>query len=116
MADYFYKNSQADEIVFIHEGSGIFQSGFGNITFDPGDYLVIPRGTIHRFHFDSAENRLFIVESFSRSEEHTSELQSLMRISYAVFCLKTKTTKLKSIYYQEIYFKIQVNRTIHNKS
>src|SRR3546814_7925047 len=28
----------------------------------------------------------------SRSEEHTSELQSLMRISYAVFCLKTKTT------------------------
>src|SRR3546814_12419992 len=28
-----------------------------------------------------------------RSEEHTSELQSLMRISYAVFCLKTKTTK-----------------------
>ncbi|HEY9560641.1 MAG TPA: homogentisate 1,2-dioxygenase [Anseongella sp.] len=65
MADYFYKNSQADEIVFIHEGSGIFQSGFGNITFGPGDYLVIPRGTIHRFHFDSAENRLFIVESFS---------------------------------------------------
>src|SRR3546814_8063716 len=29
-----------------------------------------------------------------RSEEHTSELQSLMRISYAVFCLKKKTTKL----------------------
>src|SRR3546814_5590684 len=31
-----------------------------------------------------------------RSEEHTSELQSLMRISYAVFCLKKKTKKLKS--------------------
>src|SRR3546814_5571275 len=30
-----------------------------------------------------------------RSEEHTSELQSLMRISYAVFCLKKKNTKLK---------------------
>src|SRR3546814_6830400 len=30
----------------------------------------------------------------SRSEEHTSELQSLMRISYAVFCLKNKNTKL----------------------
>src|SRR3546814_5239930 len=30
---------------------------------------------------------------FSRSEEHTSELQSLMRISYAVFCLKKKNTK-----------------------
>src|SRR3546814_2722305 len=32
-------------------------------------------------------------EAFERSEEHTSELQSLMRISYAVFCLKKKTTK-----------------------
>src|SRR3546814_3228152 len=31
--------------------------------------------------------------AISRSEEHTSELQSLMRISYAVFCLKKKTTK-----------------------
>src|SRR3546814_8045281 len=31
-----------------------------------------------------------------RSEEHTSELQSLMRISYAVFCLKKKTTRQKS--------------------
>src|SRR3546814_1838456 len=42
--------------------------------------------------------------AFARSEEHTSELQSLMRISYAVFCLKKKTieepdsTKMKSIY------------------
>src|SRR3546814_7376186 len=34
-----------------------------------------------------------------RSEEHTSELQSLMRISYAVFCLKKKTTKTKTIEY-----------------
>src|SRR3546814_3293372 len=34
-------------------------------------------------------------EAAPRSEEHTSELQSLMRISYAVFCLKKKTTKIK---------------------
>src|SRR3546814_6985604 len=33
-----------------------------------------------------------IIATFGRSEEHTSELQSLMRISYAVFCLKTKKT------------------------
>src|SRR3546814_956019 len=33
-----------------------------------------------------------------RSEEHTSELQSLMRISYAVFCLKTKKKKVTTIY------------------
>src|SRR3546814_4027203 len=35
-----------------------------------------------------------------RSEEHTSELQSLMRISYAVFCLKKKTTKIIKKYKQ----------------
>src|SRR3546814_1566906 len=33
-----------------------------------------------------------LISASNRSEEHTSELQSLMRISYAVFCLKTKTT------------------------
>src|SRR3546814_6473711 len=33
----------------------------------------------------------YVTKPFSRSEEHTSELQSLMRISYAVFCLKKKT-------------------------
>src|SRR3546814_6120380 len=34
---------------------------------------------------------LLVGDSLGRSEEHTSELQSLMRISYAVFCLKKKT-------------------------
>src|SRR3546814_9958968 len=42
---------------------------------------------------------VFIILSATRSEEHTSELQSLMRISYAVFCLKKKkeTTQIKHI-------------------
>src|SRR3546814_9098626 len=41
---------------------------------------------------DPLEIKAEIVEGIKRSEEHTSELQSLMRISYAVFCLKKKTT------------------------
>jgi homogentisate 1,2-dioxygenase len=65
MTDYYYKNSQADEVVFIHEGTGTLRTGFGNIKFGYGDYLVIPRGTIHQFDFDQEINRLFIVESFS---------------------------------------------------
>lgn len=65
MEDYFYKNSQADEIVFVHEGSGVLKSGFGQIPFEYGDYLVVPRGTIHQFNFSGPENRLFIIESFS---------------------------------------------------
>jgi homogentisate 1,2-dioxygenase len=65
MKDYFYKNSQADEVIFIHKGSGTLKTGFGNIKFEYGDYLIIPRGTIYQLEFDDIENRLFIVESFS---------------------------------------------------
>lgn len=65
MTDYFYKNSQADEVIFVHKGSGTLKTGFGSIDFEYGDYLVIPRGTIYQMHFNDIENRLFIVESFS---------------------------------------------------
>src|SRR3546814_1042861 len=45
------------------------------------------------------DNKMPIAWHFSRSEEHTSELQSLMRISYAVFCLQKKTTVSSHITY-----------------
>lgn len=65
MQDYFYKNADADELVFVHEGSGTLETQYGDIPFGYGDYLVIPRGTIHRMRFQTAQNRLFIVESGS---------------------------------------------------
>jgi len=65
MTDYLYKNSQADEIIFIHVGSGVLKTGFGEIKFEYGDYIVIPRGTIYQIHFNDENNRLFIIESFS---------------------------------------------------
>lgn len=63
--DYFYKNADADELLFVHEGRGILHSQYGQLEFGPGDYLVIPRGTIYQLEFSNTENRLFIVESFS---------------------------------------------------
>ena len=65
MTDYFFKNSDADEVIFIHEGSGILKTIYGKINFEYGDYLVIPRGTIYQLHFNTENNRLFITESFS---------------------------------------------------
>ncbi len=65
MTDYYFKNADADEVIFVHEGSGVLKTMYGNITFGYGDYLVIPRGTIYQLHFDSEDNRLFIVESTS---------------------------------------------------
>jgi homogentisate 1,2-dioxygenase len=68
MTTYFYKNAQADEMLFIHEGSGTLKTAFGELPFGPGDYLVIPRGVIYQMHFDGTANRLFFVESFSPIE------------------------------------------------
>lgn len=65
MKDYFYKNADADEMIFVHEGSGTLVTQYGELRFGYGDYLVIPRGTIYQIHFTDADNRLFIVESFS---------------------------------------------------
>ena len=64
-AEYFYKNTDADEVIFIHKGSGKLRTHLGNIDFKYGDYLVIPRGIIYKLDFDDENNRLFIVESYS---------------------------------------------------
>ena len=64
MKDYFYKNSQADEMIFIHRGKGSLKTIFGSLPFAYGDHLIIPRGTIYQIDFETTDNRLFIVESF----------------------------------------------------
>jgi homogentisate 1,2-dioxygenase len=61
--DYFYKNSNADELIFIHKGTGKLRTFLGNLDFKYGDYLLIPRGIIYKIDFDTEDNRLFIVES-----------------------------------------------------
>jgi homogentisate 1,2-dioxygenase len=65
VTEYFYKNADADEMIFVHEGSGVLKTMYGELPFSYGDYLVIPRGTIYQIHFNTEDNRLFIVESFS---------------------------------------------------
>ncbi|MEO7312539.1 MAG: homogentisate 1,2-dioxygenase [Chitinophagaceae bacterium] len=65
MTEYFYKNADADEMIFIHEGSGKLLSQYGEISFSYGDYVMVPRGCIYQIHFTDSNNRLLIVESFS---------------------------------------------------
>lgn len=61
--DYFYKNTDSDEMIFIHKGSGKLRTYLGNLDFTYGDYLLVPRGIIYKIDFDTEDNRLFIVES-----------------------------------------------------
>jgi homogentisate 1,2-dioxygenase len=61
--DYFYKNADCDEMIFIHEGTGRLRTLLGTLDFSYGDYLIVPRGMIYQIEFDTKDNRLFIVES-----------------------------------------------------
>lgn len=62
--EHFYRNGMADEIVFVTEGQGVLESQFGELSFGAGDYLVIPRGILHRYRIDGGA-LFFIIESES---------------------------------------------------
>lgn len=64
LRNYFYKNADADELLFIHRGTGTLRTQLGNIPFEYGDYLIIPRGIIYQIDFDTEDNRLLVAESF----------------------------------------------------
>lgn len=64
MTNYFFKNSQADEMIFVHRGKGHLHTIYGSIAFEYGDHIIIPRGTIYQIEFENDDNRLFILESF----------------------------------------------------
>ncbi len=64
LTNYFYKNADADEMLFIHKGSGTLKTFMGNIPFEYGDYLIIPRGMIYQIEFNDENNRLLYLESY----------------------------------------------------
>ena len=84
---YFYKNADADELLFVHRGSGTLRTLLGNIEFAYGDYLLIPRGMIYQIEFDTTDNRLLYTESFhpiytpKRYRNHFGQL-----LEHAPFC------------------------------
>jgi homogentisate 1,2-dioxygenase len=61
--DFFYRNGQGDEVVFVAEGRGTLESIFGRLAFRSGDYVVIPRGVLHRWRLGDGPFRLLVIES-----------------------------------------------------
>src|ERR1700761_6400470 len=53
---YYFRNADGDEIYFVHKGHGILETDYGPLRFEPGDYLVIPRGTTYRVLPETPEN------------------------------------------------------------
>ena len=61
---YWYRYAHGDEAIFVHEGTGVFESQFGTLRYRPGDYLVVPTGVIWRILPDAAvDQRMLVVES-----------------------------------------------------
>lgn len=82
--DYFYKNAEGDEVIFIHDGKGVLISPFGKLEIRQGDYVVIPRTVIYKLEFEEGPLRLLIVESASPVEtvkRYRNELGQLLEHS-----------------------------------
>ena len=59
----FYRNAQGDEIVYVTAGAGVLDTPLGTLKFGEGDYLVIPRGILHRYRFEQRPSTLLVIES-----------------------------------------------------
>lgn len=112
MTDYFFKNADADEVIFVHEGTGTLKTVYGEIPFEYGDYLVIPRGTIYQLHFETEQNRLFITESFSPIRPPKRYLNNYGQLlEHSPYCERDiKLPELKETFDQTGDFKVLIKK------
>lgn len=61
--EFFYRNGQADELVYVSDGEGVLESQMGELAYRRGDYVVIPRGIAHRFRLGGGTTRFLVIES-----------------------------------------------------
>ena len=114
----FFKNTDEDEVIFVHKGSGVLRTMYGKLPFRKGDYLVIPRGVIYQFVFDNDDNRLLIVNSNSpvytpkRYRNHFGQLQE-----HSPFCERDIRTPEELEIYPELgeyLIRIKKNGHLHD--
>ena len=61
--DHFVRNADGDEVYFVHQGTGSFETDYGVLPYEPGDYVVIPKGTTYRTHVDASTSLFLVVET-----------------------------------------------------
>ena len=110
--DYFYKNAECDELLFVHEGSGTLKTFLGDLDFGKGDYLIIPRGTIYKVHFETQETILFFLESHSpiyTPKRYRNEFGQLLE--HSPFCERDiKTPEYRAPHDEKGEFLIKVKK------
>lgn len=61
--DFFYRNGQGDELIYVHEGEGVLESPLGELPYGPGDYVIVPRGILHRHRITAGPACFLVMES-----------------------------------------------------
>ena len=62
---YYFRNADGDDLYFVHRGSGVVETDYGPLSYERGDYIVIPRGTTYRILPEGTDTELLVIESFS---------------------------------------------------
>jgi homogentisate 1,2-dioxygenase len=60
---HFVRNADGDEVYFVHQGTGRFETDYGILPYEPGDYVVIPKGTTYRTHVDAGPSLFLLIET-----------------------------------------------------
>lgn len=100
--NYFYRNGENDELLFIHEGEGHIQSVFGRLDFGYGDYIYLPRGTTYQMIFETDKNRFLFVDSTGAIDfpkRYLSEMGQFMENS--PFCERDFRLPREQLFFDE---------------
>jgi homogentisate 1,2-dioxygenase len=60
---YFTRDADGDAVYFVHQGHGRFETDYGTLPYEPGDYMVLPKGTTYRIHVDAGPAVFVIIET-----------------------------------------------------
>ncbi|MBM3760547.1 MAG: homogentisate 1,2-dioxygenase [Acidobacteria bacterium] len=66
---FYFRNADFDELLFVHRGTGIVETDYGPLAFEPGDYVVLPRATTYRVVPATTDNFILVMESKAEFEQ-----------------------------------------------
>ncbi len=75
---FYFRNADGDEVYFVHQGSGVVETDYGNLPYERGDYIYIPRATSYRIVPDETEQFFLLIESYSEIAPPTREMKGLL--------------------------------------
>jgi homogentisate 1,2-dioxygenase len=95
---FYFRNGDGDELYFVHEGEGEIETDFGVLSYEPGDYIVLPRVTTYRIHPKTEKNFFLIIESLPELTIPSKEIKGLIGM-HALFDQSAATlAKLPEVY------------------